>query len=75
MDYAGLQLKKSKRNTPSSINLRNDSLQHFLEAYYIFEKYFEPDQNNDALQKAEAAIQIAELLEEDNCLLEAKPMA
>ena len=72
MDYARLQLLKAHRDEHSSkaLQQKNDSLQHFMEAYNIFKNYFDSSRM-DSLQTAEAAIQIAELLEEDNRLEEA----
>ena len=57
MDYARLQLLKSKRDEHSSkaLQQKNDSLQHFIEAFNIFKNYFDSDKL-DALQTAEAAI-------------------
>ena len=41
MEFAGLQFNKSKRKNPASVTLRNDSLQHFMEAFEIFHHYFD----------------------------------
>ena len=72
MEYARLQLLKAKKDehTSKALQQKNDSLQHFIEAFNIFKNYFESEKL-DALQTAEAAIQIAELLEEDNRMEEA----
>lgn len=66
MDYARLQLLKSRQaeETSKAIAQRNDALAHFMEAFEIYYNYFDGDKH-DSLQTAEAAIQIAELLEED----------
>jgi tetratricopeptide (TPR) repeat protein len=57
MDFGKLYLLKSKK----------ESLVHFIEAYLIFESYF----GQYALQTAEAAINVAEVLEEEGKLREA----
>ena len=71
MDYARLQLLKYKKDehTSKGLQQKNDSLQHFIEAKNIFHNYF--DSEKDSLQTAEAAKQIAELLEQDGRLEEA----
>lgn len=58
MDFGKLYLKKEEKR---------ESLQHFTEAYLIYESYF----GKTALQTAEAAINIANLLEEQKRLPEA----
>ena len=68
MEYAKLQLLKSKKideHSSKAQQQKNDSLQHFIEAFDIFKHYFEGEKL-DALQTAEAAMQIAELMEEDS---------
>ena len=73
MDYARLQLLKAQKDTivtSKSLQQKNDSLQHFIEAFNIFKNYFDSDRQ-DALQTAEAAKTIARLMEEDNRLEEA----
>ena len=58
MDYARLQLLKDKKE---------DSLRHFIEAQLIYKNYF----GTEALQTAEASMQIANLMEEDKRLKKA----
>ena len=58
MDYGKLYLLRKKKM---------DSLQHFMEAYLIYEAYF----GQNALQTAEASMNIAAILEEDRKLKEA----
>ena len=58
MDYARLQLLKDKKD---------DSLRHFIEAQLIYKNYF----GTEALQTAEASMQIANLMEEDKRLKKA----
>jgi len=58
MDYARLQLLKGKKD---------DSLKHFIEAQLIYKNYF----GTEALQTAEASMQIANILEEDKRLKKA----
>ncbi len=76
MDYARLQLTKANRdeNTSKGLQQKNDSLQHFMEAFNIFKNYFDSDKC-DALQTAEAAIEIANLLEAENQMSDAFPYA
>lgn len=58
MDFAKLYLKNEERT---------ESLQHFTEAYLIYRSYFD----DQALQTAEAAVNIANLLEEQKRIVEA----
>jgi len=76
MDYARLQLLKANRDdhTSKGLQQKNDSLQHFMEAFNIFKNYFDSEKS-DALQTAEAAIEIANLLEADNRMDKAYPYA
>lgn len=58
MDFGKLYLKNEEKT---------ESLQHFTEAYLIYESYF----GDQALQTAEAAVNIANLLEEQKRIVEA----
>lgn len=51
MDFGKLYLLK---------NEKIESLQHFIEAYLIYESYFK----GNSLQQAEAALRIADLMED-----------
>ena len=46
-----------------------------MEAFNIFKNYFDSEERSDALQTAEAAIEIANLLEADNRMRAAFPYA
>ena len=58
MDFGKLYLIKNKKS---------ESLQHFIEAYLIYDSYF----GQNALQTAEAAMNVATILEEDGKVKEA----
>lgn len=61
MDFGKLYLKDKRSGK------REECLQHFIEAYLIYDSYF----TENALQTAEAAMNIAKLMQESKRIREA----
>jgi hypothetical protein len=64
MDFGQFFLKWDKRD---------QALQHFQQAYLIYGVYFKRKHNNEnSVQAADSAMQVANIMEEQNCLNDAK---